>query len=124
MVVGMVAAAAAEAAAEAAVVVFVVVVGNCFSYQNIQTAFGAQNVSFSMDTVVFPSGVKGPRPEVNWPSQNFNCKKELCYTFISILCLHGLATENPAFIIIIIFLGATSLLLCDNCFTDEMNEVV
>jgi flagellar basal body-associated protein FliL len=46
-----------------------------------------------------------------------------------------LATGNPAFIIIIIiiiiivvfvvtFLGATSLLLGDRYFTDEMNEII
>jgi hypothetical protein len=66
-------------------------------------------------------GVKGPGREVDWPSPNFSCKNELCYTFTPILCLYGLARETPAFIIIIIIiiiLDATSLPvhICDNYF--------
>ena len=72
-----------------------------FPYQNVQIAFGAHDDSFSMDTVVLSPGVKGPEREVDRPSPNFNCKNELCYTFTPALCVQGLATENPAFIIII-----------------------
>jgi hypothetical protein len=48
-----------------AVVGVVVVVRNSFPYQNVQTACGAHDVSFSVDTVVFSSRVKGPGREVD-----------------------------------------------------------
>lgn len=52
-------------AAAAAVVIFVVMVRNCSPYQNVQTAFGFCDVSFSMDTVVLSSGIKVPGREVD-----------------------------------------------------------
>jgi hypothetical protein len=48
----------------AAFVLVVGMVGNYFPYQNVQIAFGAHDVSFSMDTVVLSPGVKGPGREV------------------------------------------------------------
>jgi hypothetical protein len=43
-------------AVAAAVMMFVVVVRSCSPYQNVQTALGVHDVSFSMDTAVLSSG--------------------------------------------------------------------